>query len=561
MKKITLASVTIFLFNFPVFAQPGELLSSKAKIEFEKQHFNQCIEEMSELINREPKNDAALVERARCLYLSADDTNDEKVILAEILKTMVDKDKANSAVMLEVMSRRKKAIADAGTAIGINPGNAAAYNIRGLVKSTLGTADRQASIADFDKAIEIDPTFIKPYFNRGITKADMSDYTGAVTDFTKVLELDPTNIAARDNLSRYSIYSTLTVTSGCVSGNCVNGKGKFNINGGDIYEGEFVNSVKQGQGIYTFKNGVVYTGQFANNEFNGVGKIKYTNGEIYEGDFVNSKRQGWGKNIFYNGDVYEGYYVNDDREGQGIYTYKNEDAYAGEWKNNFQHGDGKFYSKAANEVQDGIWKDGVLISKTNQSITDPWEAIQNAPAKETAILLQETLNGKFDYIESKPLMYILTMRQSGETFRYQIEFLNDNKKLSFRWKETTKQEQSEKLFITPNAITSANKYVNFFNTKAASLTDQEIAFILSQTLYKELKEKKEIKIDLGNGMQLMSYNYSLTAPIGSYTNKNIKELLYHSDDGKTKMQILDDPICPLILQIETPEYTLKLVKS
>ena len=818
MKNIILSTFTTIILNIQVPAQPAELLSAKAKVEFEKQNFALCIEEMSKLIIREPKNDAALVERARCLYLSADDTNDEKIILSEISKTMSDKDKANSAVMVEVTSRRKKAIADATTAIAINPRNAAAYNIRGLVKSSLGTKDRRESIADFDKAIEIDPTFIKPYFNRGTTKADMSDYGGAVADFTKVIELDPTNIAARDNLSRYKIYSTLTVTSGCVSGNCVNGKGKFNLEGGDVYEGDFVNSVKQGQGTYTFKNGVVYIGQFAKDEFNGIGKIKYTNGEIYEGDFVNSKRHGKGKNIYFNGDVYEGDYVNGNREGQGIYTYKNEDAYAGEWKNNYQNGDGKFYSKSTNEVQDGIWKDGVLlnaateiaplpsnsdasskgnksnlsnskeadvdanvaarkaevelkrkifpinktnseklkaaqeilqkqneliqylsdaingadlsqnakskykesiekekklilqienlikvtgdaakydpiqpsppvttgcvsgncvkgkgkyiyangniyegdfinskregkgvltikgvevyegelkndqrngkgismyingdkyegnflnsvrggpgtytykdgsfytgdfkdnmpngygkefnkvtnsfregtwkdgilISKANQSITNPMEASSNALAKETAILLQETLNGKFEYMEAKPLLYILTMRKSEETFRYQIEFIKDGEKLAFRWKESTKKEQSEQLFITLNAIVSANKFVHFFNTKSAILPDKEIAFILSQTLYKDLKDKKEIKIDLGSGTQLMSFKYSLTAPIGTYTIKNIKKLLFKSDDGKNKMQILDDPICPLILEIETPEYTLTLVKN
>ena len=181
------------------FAQPGELLSPTAKAEFEKQNFAPCIAEMSKLIALKPKNDAALVERARCLFLSADDTNDEKVILAEISKKNPDKTQAQTAASAEIMSRRNKAVDDATKAIAVNPKNANAFNIRGLVKSSLGRKEQAESIADFDKAIELNPKFIKPLFNRGVRKAEMSDYDGAIADFTKVIALDPNNIAAMEN--------------------------------------------------------------------------------------------------------------------------------------------------------------------------------------------------------------------------------------------------------------------------------------------------------------------------------------------------------------------------
>ena len=101
MKKILasiICTITLLFCMANAFAQPGDLLSAAAKAEFEKQNFAPCIAEMSKIILSQPKNDAALVERARCLYLSADDTNDEKVILTEISKKILDKDKANSAV-------------------------------------------------------------------------------------------------------------------------------------------------------------------------------------------------------------------------------------------------------------------------------------------------------------------------------------------------------------------------------------------------------------------------------------------------------------------------------
>ncbi len=201
MKKIILTIFATFILSLSAFGQASDLLSAAAKAQFEKQNFAPCIAETSKIILAQPKNDAALVERARCLYLSADDTNDEKVILAEVSKKILDKNKAQTAADAEVMARRNKAIADATKAIALNPKNANAFNIRGLVRSSLGTKDRAESIADFGKAIELDPKFIKPYFNRGATKADMSDYDGAIADFAKVIELDPNNIAALEQRS------------------------------------------------------------------------------------------------------------------------------------------------------------------------------------------------------------------------------------------------------------------------------------------------------------------------------------------------------------------------
>ncbi len=59
----------------------------------------------------------------------------------------------------------------------------------------------------------------------------------------------------------------------------------------------------------------------------------------------------------------------------------------------------------------------------------------------------------------------------------------------------------------------------------------------------------------------MSYNYNMTAPTGIYSDKTRKILYFQSDDGKTTMEILDDPVCPLIIGINTGDYTLTLVRG
>src|SRR5205814_592433 len=56
--------------------------------------------------------------------------------------------------------------------------------------------DLKEAIAEYTKAIDADPTFVKAYLNRGIDRDNLNDYGGAVADFTKVIELDPKNLQA-----------------------------------------------------------------------------------------------------------------------------------------------------------------------------------------------------------------------------------------------------------------------------------------------------------------------------------------------------------------------------
>lgn len=51
--------------------------------------------------------------------------------------------------------------------------------------------DYQGAIANYDKALELNPKYIQAYYNRGGTKINLEDYQGAIKDFNEVLELDP----------------------------------------------------------------------------------------------------------------------------------------------------------------------------------------------------------------------------------------------------------------------------------------------------------------------------------------------------------------------------------
>ena len=47
------------------------------------------------------------------------------------------------------------------------------------------------AIADYDKAIELDPRSASAYYNRGVTKYNLKEYSEAIADYDKAIELDP----------------------------------------------------------------------------------------------------------------------------------------------------------------------------------------------------------------------------------------------------------------------------------------------------------------------------------------------------------------------------------
>jgi tetratricopeptide (TPR) repeat protein len=64
-----------------------------------------------------------------------------------------------------------------------------AYFNRGRIKQDKG--DIEGAIADFDKAIEINPLFAAAYYERGRAKHANWDYEDAIADYTKAIEINP----------------------------------------------------------------------------------------------------------------------------------------------------------------------------------------------------------------------------------------------------------------------------------------------------------------------------------------------------------------------------------
>jgi len=91
-----------------------------------------------------------------------------------------------------------KAIADYTKAIELNPRDAKAYNNRGNAYGNKGQYDQ--AIADYTKAIELNPRDATTYYNRGMSYGkDKGQHDQAIADYTKAIELNPRFAAAYNN--------------------------------------------------------------------------------------------------------------------------------------------------------------------------------------------------------------------------------------------------------------------------------------------------------------------------------------------------------------------------
>jgi hypothetical protein len=161
-------------------------------------------------------------------------------------------------------------------------------------------------------------------------------------------------------------------STGCISGNCIDGYGVYVFNNGDRYEGSFRSNLQEGFGVYNWSTGIKYEGIWKGGQQNGEGKVTYKDGYVQngywkDGKFSGEKQtytdkcisgdcdNGYGINTWQSGEKYEGYWKNLKRNGQGTNYYANGDVYTGNWKDDKQdsYGTLKFHNGSS---YDGDWK-------------------------------------------------------------------------------------------------------------------------------------------------------------------------------------------------------------
>jgi tetratricopeptide (TPR) repeat protein len=112
---------------------------------------------------------------------------------------------SNRGVTYKVLKNYPKAIADYTKAIAINPEYAEVYSNRGA--AYLNLKEYLKAITDLNKAIAINPALAFAYYNRGTTYSTLKDYPKAITDYDKAIAINPELVEAYSN--RGTTYKAL----------------------------------------------------------------------------------------------------------------------------------------------------------------------------------------------------------------------------------------------------------------------------------------------------------------------------------------------------------------
>jgi len=150
--------------------------------------------------------EASTVDRAiaRAVTLQRNGKNQEAIQLWREIAVMSegqDDDLAArawfSSAYLHAARDLERAIADYDKALELQPGFAEAYNNRGNAKDDLGR--HEEAFADYDKALELQPGLAEVYFNRGNAKHDLGRSEEAIADYDKAIALKPDYAGAYNN--------------------------------------------------------------------------------------------------------------------------------------------------------------------------------------------------------------------------------------------------------------------------------------------------------------------------------------------------------------------------
>lgn len=110
-------------------------------------------------------------------------------------------DYANSGIVKMHLERYQEALADFDRALEIDPTNLYAWNNRGYTYTLL--EDYQKALPDFEEAIKLDNSYPYPYNNRGLSKIKLGQTEDGLADIMTSLQLYEDNAYGFRNLGIY----------------------------------------------------------------------------------------------------------------------------------------------------------------------------------------------------------------------------------------------------------------------------------------------------------------------------------------------------------------------
>ncbi len=192
------------LFFLPDEASHLSAIEQVITIAYETKREGEIIRVLHELSQKQPANlvTANSQRMARLLlhYFEADQTSQEFLVAASNLLEEASRAPAFSPTLLaRIYGRRgmaclssneyQRAIADFDRALALDPAYASAYLLRGIAYSSLSA--HQQAIENFNRALALDSRNTFAYAHRAIANRKLKNYEQAMADFDYVLLLDP----------------------------------------------------------------------------------------------------------------------------------------------------------------------------------------------------------------------------------------------------------------------------------------------------------------------------------------------------------------------------------
>ncbi|MEK5232198.1 AAA family ATPase [Lysinibacillus sp. FSL K6-0232] len=259
------------------------------------------------------------------------------------------------------------------------------------------------------------------------------------------------------------------------------GNGIMYLKGQIIYQGEFIQNKKQGNGIL-YKDGMVYyEGHFRNDLMDGYGILYYEEDVIapyqalraqyphlnqpqYEGDFVHGMKKGKGKQYYPNGFLqYEGEFIWHHMQGAGKLYYPAESPtaeelargmttlqYEGHFFEDMKHGKGKIYARDGILEAEGQFKEDAMTGQG--TLYYP-----NGQASYIGELVDGQKHGRGDYFNEDGKIIYSGEFINDERLRITPEVEREIEKL---------QQQLDRLVGLPNAKKELHNLINFIKIQS-----------------------------------------------------------------------------------------------
>lgn len=259
------------------------------------------------------------------------------------------------------------------------------------------------------------------------------------------------------------------------------GNGIMYLKGQMIYQGEFIQNKKQGNGILYKDGQVYYEGHFRNDLMEGYGILYYEEDVIvpfqelrvqyphlnqpqYEGDFVHGMKKGKGKQYYPSGFLqYEGDFIWNHMQGAGKLYYAPESPsteelangvtslqYEGYFFEDMKHGKGRNYSTEGVLVSEGQFKEDAMTGHGTLYYA-------NGQASYIGDLVNGEKHGRGDYFNEEGKIIYSGEFINGERLRITPEIEREIEKL---------QKQLDGLVGLPNAKKELHNLINFIKIQS-----------------------------------------------------------------------------------------------